>query len=126
MSDELRDEYQFDYRQAKPNRFAAVIKKDGRLVMPAQSEPTSGPGVGASQGQSHTELSDEQKHLLEDLYAGVSVSVDDLPYTEEMEHIHRDFVQQSGLSLTIRDVYKALKNLGRQGRLGGKFRSPQG
>ena len=30
MSDELRDE--FDYRQAKPNRFAAGVKPGGRLV----------------------------------------------------------------------------------------------
>lgn len=33
MSEELRDEYQFDYRQAKPNRFAASVKKGGRLVV---------------------------------------------------------------------------------------------
>mgnify|MGYP001007254799 CR=1 FL=1 len=33
MSDELRDEYQFDYRRAKPNRFAAAVKKGGRLVV---------------------------------------------------------------------------------------------
>jgi hypothetical protein len=33
VSDELRDEYQFDYRQAKPNRFAAALKKGGRLVV---------------------------------------------------------------------------------------------
>jgi hypothetical protein len=33
MSDELRDEYQFDYRQAKANRFAAAVKKGGRLVV---------------------------------------------------------------------------------------------
>ena len=76
-----------------------------------------------AQGQPHTELSDGQKHLLEGLYAQVSLSVDDLPYTEEMEQLHRDFAQQAGASVTIRDVYKALKNLGRQGRLGGKFRS---
>jgi hypothetical protein len=75
------------------------------------------------QGQPHTELSSEHKHILEELYSRVSLSVDDLPYTEEMEQIHLDFVQQAGASVTIRDVYKALKNLGRQGRLGGKFRS---
>lgn len=73
--------------------------------------------------QPHTELSDEQKHLLEDLYARVTLSVDDLPYTDEMQQLHQNFVQQTGLSVTIRDVYKAIKNLGRQGRLGGKFRS---
>jgi len=33
VSDELRDEYQFDYRQAKPNRFAAALQKGGRLVV---------------------------------------------------------------------------------------------
>ena len=33
MSDELRDEYEFNYRQAKPNRFAASLKKGGRLVV---------------------------------------------------------------------------------------------
>jgi hypothetical protein len=33
MSDELRAEYEFDYRQAKPNRFAAGLKKGGRLVV---------------------------------------------------------------------------------------------
>ena len=33
MSDELRDEYQFDYRQAKPNRFAAAVRAGGRLVV---------------------------------------------------------------------------------------------
>jgi hypothetical protein len=29
----LRGEYQFDYKQAKPNRFAVNIKKGGRLVV---------------------------------------------------------------------------------------------
>lgn len=33
MSEELRDEYQFDYSQAKKNRFAAGMKKGGRLVV---------------------------------------------------------------------------------------------
>jgi hypothetical protein len=33
MSEELRDDYQFDYRQAKPNRFAAKMKNGGRLVV---------------------------------------------------------------------------------------------
>jgi hypothetical protein len=33
VSDELRAEYQFDYSKAKPNRFAATMKKGGRLVV---------------------------------------------------------------------------------------------
>ena len=32
MSDELRDEYQFDYRTAKRNRFAAELPPGGRVV----------------------------------------------------------------------------------------------
>jgi hypothetical protein len=33
MSDEMRSEYEFDYRQAKPNRFAAGLKQGGRIVV---------------------------------------------------------------------------------------------
>jgi hypothetical protein len=33
MSDEPRPEYEFDYRMAKPNRFAAGMAKGGRLVV---------------------------------------------------------------------------------------------
>lgn len=33
MTDELKEEYDFDYRKAKPNRFAAMLKKGGRLVV---------------------------------------------------------------------------------------------
>jgi hypothetical protein len=32
-NDDLRPEYDFDYRLAKPNRFAAKLKKGGRLVV---------------------------------------------------------------------------------------------
>ena len=46
MSDELRDEYEFDYRQAKPNRFAATIRNEERLVKPAQANSTV-EGVGS-------------------------------------------------------------------------------
>jgi hypothetical protein len=33
MNDELRPEYEFDYQQAKPNRFAAGLKPGGRIVV---------------------------------------------------------------------------------------------
>ena len=33
MSNDLRPEYDFDYRKAKPNRFAAGLKKGGRLIV---------------------------------------------------------------------------------------------
>lgn len=33
MNDEPRNEYQFDYKQAKSNRFAANLQNGGRLVV---------------------------------------------------------------------------------------------
>ena len=33
MSDELRPEYEFDYGQAKPNRFATGLKPGGRIIV---------------------------------------------------------------------------------------------
>lgn len=33
MSDDLRDEYECDYAEAKPNRFATNVQKGGRLVV---------------------------------------------------------------------------------------------
>ena len=32
-SDDLRSEYRVDYSKSKPNRFAAKLKKGGRLVV---------------------------------------------------------------------------------------------
>jgi hypothetical protein len=75
--------------------------------------------------QPHTNLTGEQQHLLRTLYQDkTNLTVDDLPYTEDLEkRIHPEFVQQTGLELKPRDVFKALKNLGRRGLLGrGKRR----
>ncbi len=33
MQDELADDYEFDYSQAKPNRFAAGMQAGGRLFV---------------------------------------------------------------------------------------------
>lgn len=33
MNDELDDDYEFDYSQAKPNRFAAGMQAGGRLII---------------------------------------------------------------------------------------------
>ena len=66
----------------------------------------------------HTQLSDAQKKVLEQHYyrAGLA-SVDELPYTEAMEELVIAFNRDSGLTLSNHDIWKALKNLGRQGRL---------
>ena len=73
-------------------------------------------------GLTHTDLSDEHKELLIDLYNQTPLFVDDLPYSSEMIWIYQRFLERTHLPLAIRDVYKALKNLGRAGKLGSKRR----
>ena len=68
------------------------------------------------------DLTDEQKHLLEDLYGGTPLGVDNLPYTDDMALIHREFVTRTNRKDGIKDVFQTLKNMGRDGRLGGKLR----
>ena len=66
------------------------------------------------------ELSDGQKKLLADLYARSPLAVDALPYTEEMERIHLDFVQQTGVAVSVGELFRALLSLRKQARLGTK------
>ena len=68
-------------------------------------------------------LTDQQKQVLKDLYARTSLTADELAYTQDMERIHADFIQQTGLSMTVREVYSALMTLRKQGRLDRKLRA---
>jgi hypothetical protein len=63
------------------------------------------------------ELTDAQKQLLADLYARSPLAVDLLPYTEEMERIHLDFVQQTSVAVSVGEIFRALLNLRKQSRL---------
>ena len=47
MSDELKAEYQFDYKKVKPNRFATDMHQGGRLVV---LDPEVGAGVSGVGG----------------------------------------------------------------------------
>ncbi len=77
----------------------------------------------ANSGKPHTNISAEEKDVLKRLYdAHATVQVDDLPYTEDIERIHLAFNTATRRTLTEGDIHKALKNLGRGGQLGGKFR----
>jgi len=70
-----------------------------------------------------TKLGAKEKDLLKRLYdSHATVQVDDLPYTEDIERIRLSFNTATGRTLAEGDVHKALKNLGRGGELGGKFR----
>lgn len=118
------------------DRTAASLEQDRRL-MPGTPicEALAGPGGGeyvgyvyppADPALAHTGLTTEQKQLLTDLYVLTPLSVDDLPYTDDMTRLHEWFVSQTGSPVTIHDLYKALKSLGRQGRLAGKRRAAGG
>ena len=55
MNDDLEPEYDFDYENAKPNRFAAKLKKGGRLVVldpEVAAEYTESAAVNAARASS--------------------------------------------------------------------------
>ena len=71
-----------------------------------------------------TDLTDAQKQLLADLYARSPLAVDSLPYTEEMERIHIGFVQQTGIAVSVGELFRALLSLRKQARLATKSQTP--
>lgn len=71
---------------------------------------------------SRVRLTDEHKALLADLYTRTQRTLDDLPYTEEFERLHASFLNRTGLNLSRHDVWLAITNLRKSGRLGRKQR----
>lgn len=69
MNDESRSEYDFDYAQARPNRFAAGLVKGGRLVV---LEPDV-----AAVFRGSAEVNSVLRALLKTMPVRVEVSVDD-------------------------------------------------
>lgn len=67
-------------------------------------------------------LKDEHGRLLVDLYKRTAKTVDDLPYTEEFEHLYESFVQRSGLTMNRHDVWRALASQRKASRLVRKER----
>jgi hypothetical protein len=72
------------------------------------------------------ELGESEKQVLLDLYAQCPLSADALPYTEEMEQLHNAFVQQTGLAISVGDLFRALINLRKKGQLPTKADRPAG
>ena len=68
-------------------------------------------------------LCDEHKELLNELYLRTKKTLDDLPYTEEFERLHASFLNRTGLNLDRHDVWLAIVNIRKAGRLGRKKRS---
>jgi hypothetical protein len=67
-------------------------------------------------------LKNEHKQILVDLYKRTAKTVDDLPYTEEFEHLYESFVQRSGLTMSRHDVWRALASQRKASRLERKER----
>jgi hypothetical protein len=67
-------------------------------------------------------LSDGHKALLEELYRGMGLTLDELPYTEEFEVLYTTFVARSGLVLTRHGFWRAMANLRKASRLVRKKR----
>ena len=67
-------------------------------------------------------LSQDQKHTLIELYKRTKRTVDDLPYTDEFETLHTEFVARTGLTMTKHDVWRALASQRKGSRLVRKER----
>ncbi len=69
-------------------------------------------------------LCEEHKILLAELYTRTNKTLDDLPYTEEFERLHASFLNRTGLNLDRHDVWRAVVNVRKAGKLSRKRRTP--
>ena len=55
-------------------------------------------------------LSNADKVLVGELYAMVTRTVDDLPYTDEFDRLHAEFTSRTGRQISQHDFWRALSN----------------
>jgi hypothetical protein len=67
-------------------------------------------------------LSRAHEEMLIELYGQAAKTLDDLPYTEEFERLHAEFVARSGKAMNHHDLWRALSNLRKARRLVRKER----
>jgi hypothetical protein len=67
-------------------------------------------------------LSNAHKEILVELYRRSARTVDDLPYTDDFEHLYTSFIARSGIVMSRHDVWKALAGCRKQSRLARKVR----
>lgn len=70
----------------------------------------------------HARLRRDQREVLIELYERTASTVDNLPYTDEFENLYADFLIRTGLTMTRRDVWKALTGCRKSSRLVRKKR----
>lgn len=62
-------------------------------------------------------LSNAHKEIVTELYARTTSTVDDLPYTDELDRLHSEFEYRSGRSISKHDFWRALSNARKANRL---------
>ena len=60
------------------------------------------------------DLSPDELDILAQLYRGQNLTVDDLPYSPEIEEMARSFATTTGRRITARQIYRASSNAGRE------------
>ncbi|NLF30370.1 MAG: hypothetical protein GX591_05720 [Planctomycetes bacterium] len=71
---------------------------------------------------SSTHLSRAHEEMLIESYGRMARTLDDLPYTQEFEQLYAGFVESSRRDLSRHDLWRALTNLRKAGRLARKER----
>lgn len=71
---------------------------------------------------SHVDLSDAQRELLAEIYAGYNETLDALPYTEKFEEMYTEFLRRASVKLDRHGFWRALSNARKANKLIRKAR----
>jgi hypothetical protein len=72
--------------------------------------------------RSNQSLSAGHAAIVGELYSDSLLTVDELPYTDEFEKLHAEFVARSGLQISRHDLRRAMANARKARRLVRKAR----
>jgi hypothetical protein len=102
----------------------SITDKGKRAIgVPSDTSPTKDIARrGHPSAATYRELSDPQIVVLTTLYTELEAATDDLPYTPEFERLFSEFNSRTGLSLDRHDLWKALCNARKAGKLTRKMR----
>lgn len=68
------------------------------------------------------DLSDSQRELLAEIYAGCNETLDALPYTEMFETLYAEFLRRSHVTMDRHSFWRALSNARKANKLIRKAR----
>lgn len=67
-------------------------------------------------------LSEDHRRILGELYEQSPLTLDNLPYTKQYEALHIAFVARTKVEITRHELWRALTNLRKAGKLARKER----